>query len=191
MGRQGEEEDEAHHGRYGHREEDAPGAGHAGADGLLGHVRRGVVAGVGPVRLEQREEEGENQREGLRCSVLEAEDRVVLPGPPRWRERVVQLPAASSGWMAKSVRPDWSGLPVRKMKTTTAATMAMCHQTLTWLRSATRLMPAMFMSSWMSMSTPIVTSWPLSTPGMNSVVLPNPGAVKRSMIAALRKPAAA
>src|SRR3990172_8371046 len=35
VGRQRVEEDEAHHGRDGHREEDAPGARHAGADGLF------------------------------------------------------------------------------------------------------------------------------------------------------------
>ena len=39
-----------------------------------------------------------------------------------------------------------------------AATMAMCHQTLTWLRMATTLMPTMLRARQMSMSTPIVTS---------------------------------
>ena len=40
--------------------------------------------------------------------------------------------------------------------------MTMCHQTLTWLSSATRRMPAMFRNSWTSMMTPIVVSWPVS-----------------------------
>ncbi len=44
---------------------------------------------------------------------------------------------------------------------TIAATATMCHQTLTWLRRATRLIPAMFMASWMSMRMPIVRSWPV------------------------------
>ncbi len=78
-----------------------------------------------------------------------------------------QLPAWSSGWIEPRVSPDWSGLPVAKMNTTTAATIAMCHHTLTWLSRATRLMPAMLRNSWMMRITPIVTSWPLSTPETN------------------------
>ena len=70
------------------------------------------------------------------------------------------------------------------------ATIAICHQTLTWLSSATRLMPAMFIASWMSIRAPIVTSWPFTIPGITSVVLKTP-LVSLSMIVALMKPAAA
>ena len=49
----------------------------------------------------------------------------------------------------------------------------------------------MFITSWMSIRMPIVTSWPLRMPGMISVVFVKPGAVRRSMIVALMKPAAA
>ena len=68
--------------------------------------------------------------------------------------------------------------------------MTMCHQTLTWFSSETRLMPPMFMASWTSIRMPIVTSCPFSTFGMNSVVL-NVMLKILSMIVALMKPAAA
>ena len=101
-----------------------------------------------------------------------------------------QLPATSCGWIAPSVSPDSSGLPVTKIRTTTIATIPMCHHTLTWLSSATRLMPAMLRPSWIARITPIVTSWPLRTPWMNSVVLNVPPVIRSTMVA-LRKPAAA
>ena len=66
----------------------------------------------------------------------------------------------------------------------------MCHQTLTWFKSATRLMPPIFIASSMSIRMPIVTSWPLRTFGMNSTVLNVPPKIL-SMIVALMKPAAA
>ena len=62
-------------------------------------------------------------------------------------------------------------MPARKIRTTTAATMAMCHQTLTWFSSETRVMPAMFIASWTSMRMPIVISWPFRYPPRNVVVL--------------------
>ena len=62
VGRQGEQEDEADDRRHGDRQEDAPRARDARAERLLGDVGRRVVAGVRPVRLEQREEEGEDDR---------------------------------------------------------------------------------------------------------------------------------
>ena len=63
-------------------EEEAPRARDACADRLLGDVRGGVVAGVRPVRLEEREEEGQDQRVGDRRAVVER-DRPdgVLPAP--------------------------------------------------------------------------------------------------------------
>jgi hypothetical protein len=81
-------------------------------------------------------------------------------------------------------------LPARNTRITTAATMTMCHQTLTWLSNATRLIPAMFIASWISMRMPIVTSCPLRMPGMSSVVLKTPP-VSLSTIVALMNPAAA
>ncbi len=77
---------------------------------------------------------------------------------------------------------------------TTAATMTMCHQTLTWLSRATRLMPMMFSASSSNIRMPIVTSWPLSRPGINSVVFPYvmPALLRSGvMIVALRNAAAA
>ncbi len=62
MRHQPEENDVADHGGDGDRDEDAPCARKSGADRLLGHVGRRVVAGVGPLRLQQREEERERQR---------------------------------------------------------------------------------------------------------------------------------
>ena len=73
-----------------------------------------------------------------------------------------QEPPWSSGWIANSFSPEASGCPARKIRTTTSATITMCHQTLTWFSRATTLMPPMFRPSWMSMITPIVTSWPVS-----------------------------
>ena len=43
--------------RHGDGEKHAPGAVEPRHDGLLGDVRRGVVAGVGPLRLQQAEHE--------------------------------------------------------------------------------------------------------------------------------------
>ena len=66
--RQGDEHDVAEDRRHGDRQEDAPGGRGPGLDGLLGHVGRGVVAGVRPLRLEQaqRERAGDPERDDVR-----------------------------------------------------------------------------------------------------------------------------
>ena len=80
------------------------------------------------------------------------------------------------GWIANSVIPDWSGLPAMKTRTTTAATMAICHHTLTWLSIATRLIPATLSARHIAIRTPMVTSAPdrigTSPLAMITVVLP-------------------
>ena len=84
MRRQGDQEDVADDGGYGHGQEHAPGARDAGADGLLRHVGGGVVPGVGPVGLQQREEEGEDHRIRRRGAVLQVhEPQVVVPAAGR------------------------------------------------------------------------------------------------------------
>ena len=54
---------------------------------------------------------------------------------------------------------------------TTAATMTMCHHTLTWLSIATRLMPTMFRMSSTSMRMPIVRIWPVRKLSPNTAVV--------------------
>ncbi len=80
MRRQGDQEHEPDDGRDRDREEEPPRARHSGADGLLRDVRRGVVARVRPVRLEEREEERKEQRIRDRRSVRQVDDaEVVIP----------------------------------------------------------------------------------------------------------------
>ena len=80
VGREREQEDEPDDRADRDRQEDPPRAGDPRSDRLLGDVGGGVVPGVRPVGLEQREEEREDQRVGDGRAVLEVDEpEVVVP----------------------------------------------------------------------------------------------------------------
>ena len=69
----------------------------------------------------------------------------------------------SCGAIANGLSVEWA-LPelIRKSAPTMTRTVPMCHHTDASFSSATIRMPAMLRASWMSSSTAMVTSWPLT-----------------------------
>ncbi len=69
----------------------------------------------------------------------------------------------SWGAMANGLRSEWA-LPelIRKSAPTMTRTVPMCHHTDASFSFATIRMPATFRASWMTRSTAMVRSWPLT-----------------------------
>ena len=141
--------------RHGDRQEDAPGARHRG--------RRRSPRRRAPRRRSRctsscawssEKKNASDDRVGDRRAVLEVD---------RARGRCSSCRRRPAAGSRTGSGPDCRACRRRRAATTTAATMAMCHHTLTWFRNATRLIPAMLRTSSMSIRMPIVTSWPSST----------------------------